>query len=244
MSALKYSAVALATLLSTSVSAKQFWSDTSFTLLKGSNYEVGDSDKTVLTLEHASGHSWGGIFAFVDRLKHENDNNHETYGELGFTFDVINQKDSFIKNTFLAAQWEFNAQTISIPGVGNIDGSFDNYLAGAGVGLNIPGAQFFTATVYQRNNQIGDNNQQLTLAWAFPFADSFVYDGFLDAVNGSDTTTGGYNLTSQLKYDVGQHIGVEKGKFYAGIEYVHWNNKFGIPGVNEKNANLLIKWHL
>ncbi len=244
MSVLKYSAVALATLLSTTVSAKQFWSDNSFSLLKGSNYEVGDSDKTVFTLEHASGHSWGGIFAFVDRLKHENDNNHETYGELGFTYNVYEQKDGFVKGAFLATQWEFNAQTISIPGVGNIDGSFDNYLFGAGVSLNIPGAKFFDATLYKRNNQNSDSNEQLTLAWAFPMGDSVVYDGFLDAYSDTPTSVGGYNFTSQLKYDVGQHMGVDKGKLFAGVEYVHWNNKFGIPGVNEKNANFLIKWHL
>lgn len=244
MSALKYTGIALAALMSTTVSAKQFWSDNSFTLQKGSNYEVGDNDKTVFTLEHASGHSWGGIFMFVDRLQHGNDDNHETYGELGFTYNLYDGKDSFIKSAFLATQWEFNAQTINIGGGVNIDNSFNNILLGAGVSLDIPGAKFFNVNVYQRNNDFSDNNQQLTLSWSFPFESGVLYDGFLDAVNGTDQKRGGYNFTSQLKYDVGQHMGVEKSKLFFGVEYVHWNNKFGIPGVQESNVNLLVKWHL
>jgi len=243
MSVLKYSAVALATILSTSVSAKQFWSDTSFSLLKGSNYEVGDSDKTVFTLEHASGHSWGSIFAFVDRLNHDNDDNHEIYGELGFSYNLYQAKNSFVKEAYVTTQWEFNSSTIALPNA-TIDGSFNNVLFGAGVNIDVPGAKFFNVNLYQRSNDFGDNNQQLTLVWAFPFADSFVYDGFLDAVNGTDAKSGGYNFTSQLKYDLGQHIGVQKSKLFVGVEYVMWHNKFGISGIDENNANLLIKWHL
>jgi len=238
MPILKYSAVALTTLLSTTVSAKQFWSDNSFSLLKGSNYEVGDTDRSVFTFEHASGHSWGSIFTFVDRLHSDNNGTDATYGELAFSFDVMEYKDSFVKKAYITPQWEFGD-------------NMNNLLLGAGVSLDIPGAKFFNVNVYQRNNEFSENNQQLTLAWAFPFGDGFVYDGFLDAVNGTDDgKVGGYNFTSQLKYDLGQHVGVEKGKLYVGVEYVLWNNKFGINqsfvdfNVDESNANLLIKWHL
>lgn len=231
MSLLKYSAVAAAVLLSSTVSAKQFWSDNSFTLLKGNHYEVGDSDRTVVTFEHASGHSWGSIFSFIDRLHSDNAGTDEDYGELGFNFNIQEYKNSFIKSVYVTPQWEFGTNT-------------NNLLLGAGVDLDIPGSKYFNVNVYQRNNEHGDNNQQLTLAWAFPFADGFVYDGFLDAVTDTDSSVGGYNFTSQLKYDVGQHMGVDKGKLYLGMEYVMWNNKFGIKDVDENNANLLLKWHL
>ncbi|NRA54787.1 MAG: nucleoside-binding protein [Gammaproteobacteria bacterium] len=235
MSVLKYSAVACAALLSTTVSAKQYWSDTSFSALQGSNYELGDDDRNIYTFEHASGHSWGSLFTFVDRAHNTNFGDDDTYGELGFSFDVYNNQDGFVKKAYVTPQWEFGR---------SLSGTFNNFLAGVGVDLAIPGASYFNVNLYQRNNEQDDNNQQLTLVWSFPFADSFVYDGFLDAINGSDTQTGGYNFTSQLKYDVGQHIGVEKSKLYLGIEYVYWKNKFGVSGVDEKNANLLIKWHL
>jgi len=238
MSALKYSAVALATLLSTTVSAKQFWSDNSFSLLKGSSYEVGDEDRTVYTFEHASGHSWGSIFTFVDRIHSDNTGEDETYGELGFSFNVMEPKDSFIKSVYVTPQWEFGE-------------NMNNLLIGAGVNLDVPGSKFFNVNLYQRNNEFSESNQQLTLVWAFPFADGFVYDGFLDAVNGTDDgSVGGYNFTSQLKYDLGQHVGVAKGKLFVGVEHTIWNNKFGINQafvpfeVDENNTNLLIKWHL
>ena len=56
-------AIATTSLLSTTVSAKQFWSDYSITALTGSDYlnpfTGNTDDRNVVTIEHASGHSWG-----------------------------------------------------------------------------------------------------------------------------------------------------------------------------------------
>lgn len=237
MSLKKCSALLATVLLSTSVSAKQYWSDTSFTALKGSHYEVGDTDKSVLTIEHASGHNWGSIFAFIDRLHHHNDDNHELYGELGVSYNLYTAKDGFVKAAYVTPQWEFGSDKYA---------QFDNFLVGVGVDLAVPGATFFNVNLYRRNNDNGANNNQLTVAWSFPFANGVVYDGFMDMVSSINSAnfSSGYNLTSQLKYDIGQHIGVEKSKLFVGVEYVYWKNKFGISGVTENNANFLIKWHL
>jgi nucleoside-specific outer membrane channel protein Tsx len=45
------------------------WSDFSLSYLNGSNYQVGDNDRRILTLEHAAGLTWGNTFTFVDRLE-------------------------------------------------------------------------------------------------------------------------------------------------------------------------------
>ncbi|NRA59918.1 MAG: hypothetical protein HRU25_03200 [Psychrobium sp.] len=225
----------LAAVISSSVSATQLWSDTSVTALHGTNYTVGDNKRSVMTFERASGHDWGTTFAFVDRLRHHNDTNHELYGELGFTYNVGAANYGFVKQLYAAGQWEFNSDKYS---------QFDNVLAGAGLSLDIPGASYFNVTLYRRFNESGGNNNQLTLAWAFPFSMGVTYDGFIDAVDATRAGVAGYNFTSQLKYDVGQHIGFTKGKLFAGVEYVYWHNKFGIDGIIEKNANFLIKWHL
>ena len=50
------------------------------------------------------------------------------------------------------------------------------------------------------------------------------------------------NLTSQLKYNLAEHLNL-KTNFFVGFEYVYWQNKFGIDGVDEKNLNLLAKYH-
>ena len=234
MKLINASAATLLCCLSINASAKQLWSDTSATLMKGTQYEVGDTDKTVFTLEHASGHSWGSIFTFVDRLSHDNDNQHELYGEFGANITLKELDHSVFKDVYLATQWEFNSDKFA---------QFDNYLVGVGANLSIPNFNFANITYYRRNNELGDNNNQLTFVWSVPFGDSIVYDGFIDAVESTNTIASGYNFTSQLKYDVGQHLGIEKNKFYAGIEYVYWKNKFGIDGITEKNPNIMVKWH-
>ena len=169
MKLINASAATLLCCLSINTSAKQLWSDTSATLMKGTQYEVGDTDKTVFTLEHAGGHSWGSIFAFVDRLSHNNDNNHELYGEFGANITLKELSNSVFKDLYLATQWEFNSDKFV---------QFDNYLVGVGTNLSIPKFNFANITYYRRNNELGDNNNQLTFVWSLPVGDSVIYDGF------------------------------------------------------------------
>src|SRR5690554_8145102 len=57
--------------------AEQFWSDNSLSVLYGGNYKMipygKDSEAGTMTLEHVSGHSWGGVFLFVDRIRTKDD---------------------------------------------------------------------------------------------------------------------------------------------------------------------------
>jgi len=235
----------IAILVAPGAIAEQYWSDTSFSLLKGSSYEVGDDQKSVFTLEHASGHSWGSTFLFFDRLRDSNNGGHETYGEVGFDFTLTKLKEGgFFKDVFLATQVEMGVNDGGF-------GGFDNYLYGVGVNLDVPGAKFFKATFYQRSNEGKDSNNQITLVWAFPFAGgTFVYDGFLDRASAIGNGGTSLNFTSQLKWDIGHEaFGMKPGKLFLGVEYVFWNNKFGIQNTSafttdERNANLLLKWHL
>ena len=235
------SAPLLAALIAPTASAELLWQDTSFSLLRGTDYEVGEEKRTVFTLEHASGHTWGSTFLFFDRLRGDNvtngDAQHETYGEVTVSYDLI-KSDSFVKKVFASGHVELQE-------------SFTNYLVGPGVSLDIPGAAFFNATLFQKNNEGRDDQQQLTLSFKFPIAGGlFVYDGFLDKTNKSDDQAASTNLTTQLKWDIGQSVfDIKPGKLFVGVEYVYWDNKFGIkdsPAFNtdERNANLLIKWHM
>ncbi|MEI6894396.1 MAG: nucleoside-binding protein [Colwellia sp.] len=236
MSVIKYAAILATVFLTSTVSAKQIWSDTSLSILQGSNYEVGDDERTVITFEHASGHSWGTTFTFFDRLHDNNLGGDEVYGEMSANITLFTPKEGFVKNLYFSPQVEFDSSS-SGPG-------FNNYLYGVGVNLNVPMANFFNVTLFRRNNELYDDNNQLTIVWSFPLADGIVFDGFSDIVDSNDDAASQYNITSQLKYDIGQHIGVTKGHLYAGVEYTYWHNKFGIDGITENNANFLIKWHL
>ena len=212
--------------------AKTLWSDYSLTYLKGDNYEVGDNKREVITFEYSSGTTWGDTFMFFDRLESDNGDT-ETYGEFSPRFKISDLEASFMKNLYVATTIE-------------IGDGFTNYLYGLGTDLVVPGFNFFQLNAYRRNNDAGDGSYQLTAAWAVPIG-PLMYDGFMDYASGVDNTAFGdtkpnMNLTSQLKYDVAPHLGLET-KLYLGVEYVYWNNKFGIDGVDERNVNLLVKYH-
>ena len=206
-------------------SAELIWQDFSLSLLSGSSYEKQEitnsfgtfqtqaESRTVVTFEHASGHTWGSTFLFIDRLMSRDSDfgNDAMYGELNISPNIA-KLGGFVKNIYFAPQWEFGsgdngADSNLNPGDGN---SFNNYLLGFGVGLAVPKASFFNVSLYKRFNddqtldnnlpsldpgnsridtpgRTRDDNEQLTVVWRFDFADGRVrFDGFLDAVTGYD----------------------------------------------------------
>ncbi|WP_323846568.1 outer membrane protein OmpK [Microbulbifer magnicolonia] len=252
-------------LLTVAVRAEVLWQDNSLSLLSGSDYKVDysldtdDSSRTVATYEHASGHSWGDFFVFADYLT-SSAGSDELYtevsprlslGKLGLG-KLSGRELAFgpVKDVLLASTLEF----------GNFDDPdhltatgphFTNKLAGIGVDLAVPGFSFVQANLYHRINDDRADNEQLTLVWGLPFAlggYDFLYDGFIDWTSASADAHPSLNFTSQLKWDAGARWGQPK-QLYAGIEYAHWDDKFGIEdrtfGIdsNERNVNLLVKYH-
>ncbi|MBT00586.1 MAG: ion channel protein Tsx [Oceanospirillaceae bacterium] len=229
-------AIALGLTLSSTASAELIWQDFSLSYLNGSEYEVGDDDRQVITVEHASGHSWGDTFFFMDRLKSDNGYT-ENYMEFSPRLSlgkVSGNELSWgpIKDVLISTTWESGE-------------GFDNFLYGVGLALDLPGFRYFNINLYQANNENWDDDEQLTLTWGYPFSigqADFLYDGFLDWSTKSDTNESERNFTSQLKWNAGKHMGL-KSPLYVGMEYAHWTNKFGIDGVDEHNPALLVKWH-
>jgi nucleoside-specific outer membrane channel protein Tsx len=118
---------------------------------------------------------------------------------------------------------------------------FTHYLYGIGTQLKVPNFKYVNINVYHRNNDSGDDSQQITLTWALPI-NKLLYDGFIDFVPSNDNKSTSLNFTSQLKYSLSEHLNLAT-KLYVGVEYNYWLNKFGIDGVDEKNLNLLVKYH-
>src|SRR5690606_28903282 len=232
--------------LSLSAQAEQFWADNSFSLLYGDNYKMvpeGESTKaTVMTLEHVSGHSWGGMFFFIDRVNSGEGAYDETYGELSPSISLA-KFDGFVKGINAAFTYEFS--TSYTEGQGSF--SQDNYLAGVGVDLAIPGMDYFSATVYrsQNNNNFGKfYDNQLTLVYGWSMG-NVTLDGYLDYTPGRNGRKTELSIAPQLTYNVGPMLGL-KNKVKVGIEYSYWRNKFATPEDNDDqhNASLLLKWHL
>ncbi|MCR8923565.1 hypothetical protein NO559_12340 [Dasania sp. GY-MA-18] len=230
--------------------SKQLWSDFSISYLQGNDYLNPFADyeysSKVVTLEHASGHTWGGTFMFMDRLTSDDGSADETYGEIGATMSMPKlmgkqRKDSFIKDYYLTAQLEHQSK----------DRGFNNYLYGLGVSLTVPAAKYFNVIVYRRNQDdfgIGkEDNNQLTITWCFDFAENWRIDGFWDITDSYDTifgeAKGESHFTPQIKYNLGPAMGMDTGRFDVGIEYTYWKNKFGVDGADQKSVDMLIKWH-
>ncbi|MFT5591759.1 MAG: nucleoside-specific outer membrane channel protein Tsx [Oceanicoccus sp.] len=213
------------------VNAETFFKDQSLSVLQGSDYELGDNERVVMTYEYLSVHNWGDVFGFVDRLVDQNNGGAETYIELSPNFNLVTFESGLVNSVKLATTWEMNEND-------------DQFLLGLGAGLNLPGFTNFSVSAYQRFNDSGEDNQQVTVVWGLPFnvaGQDFMFDGFWDYTTELNDTTSS-NFTPQLKWDMAKLVGYEN-KLFVGVEYVMWNDKFNIKGVDENNVNLLVKAH-
>lgn len=236
-------AAAIIATASVGVSAEQFWADNSVSALYGSDYKLSgpkeDNTLTTMTLEHVSGHSWGGVFLFVDRHVGESAPGKaqfkETYGEFSPKFTLKSFENSIVKNVNAAFTYEFGSTSSGF--------SQDNYLYGVGVDLDIPGMNFASATYFYANNEAEDDHQiTLTYGWS---AGEFNIDGYIDYSTGeADNQASNLHINPQLTYNLGPALGVSN-KIKLGIEYSYWNNKFGNNGDIDQNAvSALLKVHL
>ena len=234
--------MASAALLSTSVQAEQYWADNSVSVLYGSSYIepfVNGPDEemsyTTLTLEHVSGHSWGGLFYFVDR--HSGEGFTDTYIEFSPTFTLA-KMDGAISSVSAAYTLESG-------------GGFDNHLFGASVGLSVPGMDYLNVNVYRAMNDSleidkGDDNL-FSVIYGYSNG-NLIIDGFMDYRFGNDGSQFGdiedsMNFTPQITYNLAPMLGL-KNKLKVGVEYSYWTNKFGVDGADQNAVSLLLKAHL
>lgn len=237
-----------ASVLTLPAQAEQYWADNSFSLLYGDDYKMvpanDDTRATVLTLEHVSGHSWGGMFFFIDRVNAGEGAYDETYGEVSPSISLA-KWDGFVKGVNAAFTYEFSSSTDK---ASNGYFSQDNYLAGVGVDLAIPGMDYFSATVYRsQNNNNFDKfyDNQLTLVYGWHHG-NITLDGYLDYTPGRNGRKTELSIAPQLTYNVGPLLGL-KNKVKVGVEYSYWHNKFAnsfVDDDDQNNVSLLLKWHL
>jgi len=237
----------------TTANAETYWSDNSLSYLKNlQDFEVlTNDDINVFTFEHVSGHNWGDVFFFVDRINGKADNNNpkhkETYSEFSprLSLSYLTGNDlSFgvIKDLFIAGTYEYSSGSSGDFGFG-----FDNYLYGIGASWNLFDKGFFNTNLYYANNEKIDNDQQLTVSWGYPMEfgkHHIMFDGYIDWSTSADDHEADFHFNPQLKLDVGNYFGNPK-KLEVGIEYSFWRNKFGIAGLDdESTVSFLIKAHL
>lgn len=239
--------LAVASAFSISAQAEQFWSDNSISVLQGSDYEFNkeneESNLTTMTLEHASGHSWGGVFAFVDR--HVAGDFQETYAEVSPSFKLA-KMDGVVSSINAAFTYESGSTTGGV--------TQDNYLYGVGADLKIPGMDFASATVYYVANRVGtdfgttaSNDKQITLTYGVS-SGNLALDGYIDYSFDNNEDDGAFNVDSfhfnpQITYNLGPALGTSN-KVKLGVEYSYWDNQFGQEALDQNAVSLILKAHL
>ena len=236
------------------------WSDVSITYLYGELTNIGDAQDyqaETVTLEYAASYSWGDAFAFVDKYfsKSTDINNDNIYMEVSPNVSLNkvigrDQGGGLVKDIYLFSfSWEHGSGA-DLKGVDYGHYLFDNYLYGAGLSWNVPGALFFKTIIYHRINELTANNQQLNFTFSFPFKVgkfSFLFDGYADITNdisgGCFTCKGFFHFNPQFSLDVSAFWG-QAGDMFVGFEYDYWDNKLGVDGVEQNTFEFLIKYHL
>ena len=225
--------------LSSGAMAGMNWHSESLPYQYGKEFKVDARVVQTVTLEHASDWSWGDVYFFMDNNWYPgggtyNDGHHSIYSELAprlslgklsgtpMSFGII--KDVLIASSF---EWDKNEK----------NGTHDqvNYLLGPGFDLSIPGFDYFQLNFYYRKPDGGNapsGQWQVSPVWSYTFPvgrSDVVFDGYVDwVVNNKGDYHSNVLFNPQLKYDLGKGLGYTPARFYVGIEYNSWTNKYGI----------------
>ena len=212
------------------------WMSNNVQFLYGSDFELGDPDRTTTTVEHADGWKYGQNFFFVDIIN-RSDIGTEVYAEV---YSYL----SFNKVT--GANFSLGPiKDISLFAGLNISNKPENdnfkaYLAGLSFDLSNKYFNYLQLDIaaYKSDDVSGKYGVQFTPVWSYPFQigpAKFKFRGFADILTGNTNNSGNFSLLTQpqLILDIGDLAGIKTDTVYVGTEYFYWYNKFGIKGVEE-----------
>lgn len=233
--------------LSSAASQAADWSSTNVQMLHGDGYELGDSEMSIMTVEHASGWKYGDNFFFLD-VSNPFAKGTGYYAEFSPRLSLGNisgKKLAFgiVKDVLLAGTQEMGEDLRAT-------------LLGVGVALNLPKFAFADINLYYRESKRdwltdqSDSGLQVTIDWLLPFTlgnQKFAFEGFADYAwgekGGSSPKADNLIAGPRLLIDAGNWFGAP-GKVQVGIEYQIWHNKFGVKGVDEDVVQAMFKWTL
>lgn len=174
-----------------------------------------NSAKYTITAEHYRTFAYGDVFMFFDAMMPQSeyryrDEDKDIYAEIAPRIDIgkITDRDlsfSFVKSIHLAFQY-------------NRGKKYEAYLFGLSGNLEIPGFDVFGLSVYKKNQNIGENNYQLTLNYkSKTLYDIFHLSGF------TDWTEFDFLSQNQFLFKVADPF--ENHKLYIGAEWHYYRQK-------------------
>ncbi|MGK2953147.1 MAG: outer membrane protein OmpK [Thiobacillus sp.] len=238
--------LALSLLASASMTSQAAeWSTTNVQALYGDGYELGDKSMAIMTLEHANGWKYGDNFFFLD-VSNPTAAGTGYYAEFSprLSLGKISGKDmsfGIVKDVLVAGTLEMGEDLRAS-------------LIGVGLALNLPKFAFADLNLYYRKSERDwlavqtDAGAQATIDWLLPFevaGQKIAFEGFADYAwgekGGSAPKADNLVAGPRLLIDVGNWFGAP-GTLQAGVEYQIWRNKYGVKGVDEDVAQVMVKW--
>lgn len=222
--------------------------------LKTPFFPVPDSTNwtNIITLQHASGYSFGDVFFFVDFLDDGTPedgaafNDKDAYGEFYAYFSsakILGRKyGGPIKDVGVVLGINAGA-----------DAGYLSYLPGGYIDWNAPGFAFLrtqlTAVIDDSDGLIAEKDGwQADVSWAYPFSiagQRFSFEGHVEytgkEANGFGKQKDWVLGQPQLRWDVGYALTGKKDQFFVGTEYQFWVNKLGTD-VDESAFQALGVW--
>jgi nucleoside-specific outer membrane channel protein Tsx len=222
-----------------------------------------DVTKSYFTLQHASSHSLGRNFFFVDFLKSEK-NDPQNGGSFGEVYGEWYTSLSFSKLSGTKLEWGI-IRDINLTGGINY-GAKNNgpnpriLLLGPTVDFNVPGFIFFNVdflaykdtTRFSGNPSVDETTWQITPSWLSKFnigPTKWSFTGHIDWIgkrclvgptgcNGRAVET---VAQPEIRLDVGNFVG-KPDVVFIGMKYNYWKNKYGYDGLTERNPQIQLDW--
>ncbi len=211
----------------------------------------------ILTLQHASGWSFGDMFFFVDSLHdHHRDgiNDHDLYGELYVNFSLgklLGKPVTLgaIKDVGVLAGFNWD-----------MDAKVRKYLPGLRLSWDFPGFAFLntdfmaylddSAGVADGGAPRESDSYLIDVNWARPFnigAQSFSIEGHVEYDGNRRNEFGSavsYSVLAQpqFRWDAGKAFYGKPNQLFLGIEYQYWRNKLGDDRTTENRPQFLAVW--
>lgn len=216
------------------------WHSSNAQLLRGYDYQLASKQQTIVTLEHAHGHSFGDFYSFLDYSWPDfGDSSYYLEVAPRFSLTKITSNDysfGLVKDILISSM-------IEKPQAAN-----KRYLYGVAFDLKLAGFKYFKTNFFVRNDPGLQKTYQVTISWHRKFKISnskFVIEGFSDLAGDA----GPGKVTHQLVVprflmDISNTIGAPENRLFVGIEWQYWRNKFGVDGIIESVAQLQIKYNL
>ncbi|RTR07040.1 outer membrane protein OmpK [Halomonas nitroreducens] len=208
----------------------------------GAGFPIDNEEHAILTVANATGWTYGDSFFFADFTNL--DQGREDEQDFGSTHAEWNLRGNIGKATGL--DLAFGPVTgLYVTGQLDLDRNAatrkTTHLAGLSADLAVPGFRFFKVYAMYRDDEseaAGGSSAQYTAAWNLPFrlgGADFSFEGFIDYITEEGELEAQLLTQPQLVWHATDNLGV-------GLEYQHWENKFGLEDTDESFPQAMVRW--